>query len=496
MKYNRLSRRHFLEGVGGFTLALPFLPSLVGKAAAQGAPNQGLVLLAQPHGGLQGFYGPAADTRAGMSIQTLYSGHEVARRPIQDLVSNLGTETAISPVLGSFLNPYLNRMNLIRGLDVMFYLAHYGGHLLGNFVATHMENPALIGCPTLDWTLARPGGPLYGATVPVVRRVLINGWGESAMQALSYESPTTPATSTINMGWGQDTRDLFNVLFGGLTPTQGGGGSFVVDRVLEDFQRVTQSAYGLSTKMSTEDLQRLQGHIALLFDLQQRVNSTASCTPTPPTSPVSINIIGYSNYQTALNDMARMYALAFSCGVTRAWVQGILPLSNYSGDYHQDIAHNHANQQTELIRNYRKGAEGFAAFVRELNAIPNGLGGTLLDQAVVLYSHESGPTTHDTVELPMMMAGSGGGAFQTGQYLDFRNLNRVFTTTGPTTVYHGVPWNRFLGTIAQGFGLSPSSFPAYVNGGGYGQYYYEPAWGPIYAHQRADANTALPWLRA
>jgi len=34
MKYNRLNRRHFLQGVGA-TMTLPFLPSLLSRAEAQ-----------------------------------------------------------------------------------------------------------------------------------------------------------------------------------------------------------------------------------------------------------------------------------------------------------------------------------------------------------------------------------------------------------------------------------------------------------------------------
>ena len=74
----RQNRRQFLQGVGGFTLALPFLPSLVEKAHAQAAftPAPRMVMMATQHGAAyQENMFPAADH----AVQRLLGSDRQAR---------------------------------------------------------------------------------------------------------------------------------------------------------------------------------------------------------------------------------------------------------------------------------------------------------------------------------------------------------------------------------------------------------------------------------
>jgi hypothetical protein len=61
--------------------------------------------------------------------------------------------------------------------------------------------------------------------------------------------------------------------------------------------------------------------------------------------------------------------------------------------------------------------EQFAYFLEKLDSISDG-GGTLLDQSMVLYgSGISDGNRHDHGDLPIILAGSGGGKIRTGRYI-------------------------------------------------------------------------------
>ncbi len=167
MKYDSLSRRHFLQGVGGSLLALPLLPSLMPRAHASSLPtNKFLVLISSGHGGTghNSDWYPAelVDNleSAKLTKQVLFPAagaslpeHIIRHARLKNILStgsghemgNVDNGTPrLSYILGSFLNPYLDKMNFIRGMDgAMSYYGHswgvYGGH-----VWTDSKDPNLI----------------------------------------------------------------------------------------------------------------------------------------------------------------------------------------------------------------------------------------------------------------------------------------------------------------------------------------------------------------
>jgi hypothetical protein len=85
MKYNSITRRHFLQGAAGSFLALPFLPSLMSKAHAASVPNpKFFVMFWKGHGGLnlQNLYPITSHptVAAAMKSTTLYAAQNHAMR--------------------------------------------------------------------------------------------------------------------------------------------------------------------------------------------------------------------------------------------------------------------------------------------------------------------------------------------------------------------------------------------------------------------------------
>ena len=118
-----LSRRMILRGVGGFALALPFLPSLAEREAlAKGATGKPrLFWFGTDHGGAYDSNMFPSDSLLNTTA-TAVPGHTVHAGQLAATVNN-GTAT-LSPILrasSSTLTPALvGKMNVFRGLDVPF----------------------------------------------------------------------------------------------------------------------------------------------------------------------------------------------------------------------------------------------------------------------------------------------------------------------------------------------------------------------------------------
>jgi hypothetical protein len=167
-----VSRRIFLRGAGGALLAIPFLQSLLPKAAeaqAATAPKRFIVFKSFSTQLIKQWYPTFSgngytlknskyqDSRADGSTlltQKLVSGMPYSWAPLSDLQ----TPSGISGILGPKLNPFLDKLTLIRGLDFLPSVNHNFGGLLGNFSsctkATPCDADLLADVPTIDQVLA------------------------------------------------------------------------------------------------------------------------------------------------------------------------------------------------------------------------------------------------------------------------------------------------------------------------------------------------------
>src|SRR5262245_32751366 len=128
MSSDKFSRRFFLRGAGGVTLALPILPSLLtaSEARAQAATNRRCyVHLNLLQGGPSGSNMYPAD--ATLTDTLSYAGRNIRRGNLVGAAAN-GT-TKVSEVLAApstVLTPALiSKMNVLRGVDITFNVAHH-----------------------------------------------------------------------------------------------------------------------------------------------------------------------------------------------------------------------------------------------------------------------------------------------------------------------------------------------------------------------------------
>jgi hypothetical protein len=133
-----ISRRQMLRGIGGATLALPVLPSLLCRTAYAADPvftrPPRLFWVTTEHGGaFEASMFPSTSLLT--ASQALYSDHTVKSGAL--VATTSGSDTVLSPVLrapsSSLSAALVKKMNVLWGLDVPFYIAHNTGLHLGNY---------------------------------------------------------------------------------------------------------------------------------------------------------------------------------------------------------------------------------------------------------------------------------------------------------------------------------------------------------------------------
>jgi len=523
MKYDKFSRRHFLIGSGAFTLALPHLVSLMPKAHAQTLNNKFFVFMNTGHGALnQEHWAPRnfpAGTKTAFNLGSGYWNGYYAK--LTDVAAG-GDLTQLWQA--SFITPYLSKMNIIEGLDIGVYLGHHRG-LLGTYHnADQLDQSAIESTKwnSLDYFLSQsksfdPSGS---------HKLVVTQTGEQ--QSFYYNASGSRIDCQQVTGY---TQDVFKTLF----PNNGSTSNVattttvdqdavkrksIIDRVLSSYNGVLNSAYGPGKRISYHDKLVVQEHIDGMRDLEKKItslastsssSSSASCNALTTPSNVRISydyaqIYNQASEKVKWDIITDMMVNAIRCGASRLWS---LPLDNFNtfpvNDFHQEIPHMHtdAGVQQKILSNYRNAARDIYTLVlKKLNSSTGANGGTLLDQGLVVWSHESGRNTHDNDNTPVVTAGSAGGYFKTGYHVNYIDYTRTMygDWNGPQG-NPGIHYNRWLANIAMSMGASPSEFEK--NGQrGYGPFGANWHFGsnnssaPTYATYRSDLSKPLPFIVA
>lgn len=471
------NRRMFLRGAAGFVLAVPFLSSLA-KKEVKAAPGdrKRFVALATNHGGI--WQANMYPNEATLTQSMQYAGRPVRRGALSLEVAN--GVASLSPVLSAdssvLTSALAAKMNVLRGLDVSFYLAHHRGGHLGNFAENDgngSDAQMMTRRPTIDQILAW-SDTFYADLATIKERSLVVG--SNGMSAF-YTSPIDQSGEIQNLAPENDSLVLFNKIF---VPEEDPATvrPLVVDRVLENYKRLRNG----SRRLSNEDKQRLDDHLERLDELQRKLNVEVSCGEITPPSESSIDQYS-STFGVDPSAQRRFWQLqndviaaAFACDTSRIATMFVGDhFSSYAGDWHQDIAHQAqfpAGEQQQTIAAAHREFFGsvFLDLIAKLDAIPDGEG-TVLDGTLVQWTQEAGCMTHDPIELPVVTAGGAGAFFTTGNYADYRNLNKpAHQSSGDSAVssHTGLLYNQWLGNVLQAMGLSPSEFES-PDHGGYGE---------------------------
>ncbi|QDG53155.1 DUF1552 domain-containing protein [Persicimonas caeni] len=229
----------------------------------------------------------------------------------------------------------------------------------------------------------------------------------------------------------------------------------VLDFVREDLRQVKQKA-------SSVDRQRLEQHLTAIRELEGQLNTgdDRGFACEAPDQGSVIDPSKEANFPQVGKLMMDMLVASLACGLTRVaslqWSRSVSQIAHawagVSGRHH-DLSHegdSNTDAVESLVKINRWYAEQFAYLIDKMKQIPEG-DGTLLDNTLVVWANELGKgNSHTRNNVPYVIAGSGGGQWQTGRYLTFDDD----------------PHNNFLVSLCRAMGVQADTFgnPQYCTG--------------------------------
>ncbi len=445
-------RRELLAGLGGLGL-IPLLGERFARAQGPaGASPRRLVIFYTPNGTI----GPEWRPRGGETDFTL--GRIL---------------TPLAPLRSSLL--------VLGGVDMALADAGFGSHHtrgIGGLLTgrrTLMGNFRSAGPPTAGWAsgisidqhiaqhlVRTPGAATRFRTLELGVRVI----DAEVRGRISYLGPNQPVPPM------ESPYDVFDRIFtGGRPPGAGGvpipGGQ--AERLRAQRKSVLdflgQELAAARTHVGADDRARLDAHLESVRDIERRllIDSgaagpaavpVAGCTP-PALTP-RMDVQATENLPAVGRLQMDLLAGAFACDLARVatlqWTHAesnqTFPFIGVPGQHH---AMSHAGDgdvaaRESLTRINGFYAEQFRYLLEKLAAHREG-DRTLLDNTAVLWAIEIGKgNNHAHRDLPFLLAGSCGGAFRTGRFLDYQAQGR------------SQPHNNLLVSLANAMGLPDASF--------------------------------------
>jgi hypothetical protein len=403
-----LPRRTFLRGIGA-TLALPLLDAMVPALAAlaqtpaRRVPRLGFIYT--PNGVMQNLWTPAGE----------------------------GAGFELSPIL-SPLAPLRDRVLVVSGL------AHRQAESFGDGNADHHRATAAWLSGVHAWTRTTGLEIRLSTTADQIAAAIIGKDTRLPSLELALESPTSIACDSgadcfysNTVAWRTPTtplpaevhpRVVFERLFG-----DGGSAAerraamrktaSILDSVVEDAARLQQRLGPSDRARVTEYLDSVR---ALESRIQNADNETRRAPLDLPERPTDIP----ATFQEHARLMFELQVLAFQADITRVFTLLVgreQTNRTYAEigvpDGHHVVSHHQHNPvlvaKKAKIDTYH--VELLREFLEKLRATPDG-DGSLLDHAIVLYGSGLGDgDLHSHHDLPVLVAGGGGGQLKGGRHL-------------------------------------------------------------------------------
>jgi hypothetical protein len=247
-----------------------------------------------------------------------------------------------------------------------------------------------------------------------------SGYSCAYSSNLSWRGEATPMPKEVN------PRLVFDRLFAGNTRTETRQSQARRDQYNQsilDF--VADDASQLRARLGGSDQRRMDEYLSALRDLERRIIQSTR-VELPGGHAVSRPVGVPGDYQEHIRLMTDLLVLAFQTDVTRvATFVYANEGSNRSyrhinvPDGHHDLSHHAGNREKQhKIRQINRFHIGeFAYLLQKLHAIREG-DGTLLDNCMIAYgSGNSDGNRHNHDNLPIILAGKGGGTLTTGRHL-------------------------------------------------------------------------------
>jgi uncharacterized protein DUF1552 len=260
-----------------------------------------------------------------------------------------------------------------------------------------------------------------------------SGYACAYSNSISWKDATTPMAKERN------PRDVFERLFGNSIVSTGTSRRNRVRQSVLDL--VSEQAADLKGHLGRADQQKIEQYFSSVREIEQRISRAGQqrkqevATPdfqTPEEIPLDT--------QEHIRLMYDLMALAFQTDTTRIITfmsanEGSnrpYPMVGVNSGHHELSHHRSDAEKIEQLKKIDLFLVGeFARFLNKLKETPEGAG-NLLDNCMVMYgSGLSDGNRHQHDDLPIILAGGGGGTINTGRHLVIREgapLNNLFVS--------------------------------------------------------------------
>ena len=404
----QLSRRRFLRGTG-IALGLPWLESVASFGAATTAAKNSTaprrMAVCFFGNGVNPHHWGANQTPGGLELlQTL--------KPLEPLKDKLLVLKGLwNPTTVQGPGGHYPKMNLLSGLKVKQTTTDVEvGLTMDQIIAAQVGKRT----PVANLTLGTEG-PKYSTD---------SGFTSIYSAYVSWSSPTTPAPKEIY------PQQAFDQLFDDGSKRK--RDKSVLDLVLGD-------ANALRTRLSRRDTQKLDEYLTSVRELEQRIERAEKFSkaetngqgwqPSVKTPTMQRPAAGIpARQEEHLRLMMDIMVLALQMDRTRvATMMMTNDLSQMNYDFlgikggQHELSH-HANDPDRLAL-YQKANEymvkAWAETLQKMHDTNEGERSLLENSMVMLTSSLWDGNAHDSTQLPLLLAGGGGGTIKGGRMLDY-----------------------------------------------------------------------------
>jgi hypothetical protein len=440
----RLSRRALLRGAGA-ALALPWLEAMVPREARGQA--------------------------AAPPVRALFVYFPTGYRVGNWVTRAAGTYTDVTlPAIASSLTPYIPQLNLVTGTGNMPATVGNGGdgihaRATGTFLTCEiLQKTGFAAGISADQVIARSVGtttcvPSLALGIPGERLPGFDedGYGEVYLDNVSFVGPRA------NVQKDNNPQSLFKRLITCSGIPTSGGTSAPVDPALAErtaFEKSVMSGVkGEATRLmgclGQADRARLDQYFTSITELEQRFQTMPMAPAAGCVQPAMPPAAG-ATYADSIQLMIDVMLFAFQCGLTRVatlMMDGAFSRRNYGlpdidgVDYIHGLSHGEIGGKTvdhpRWVKITTHFFANFAMLLGKMSAINEG-GSTMLGNSIVYINSEFGDgDAHDQFQLPLIVAGGGGGKLRSGRHIALPNKT---------------PVSNVILTIMQAMGVNQTSF--------------------------------------
>ena len=340
-----------------------------------------------------------------------------------------GRGLQLSPILEP-LAPFRDQLLVLSGLKANWNYIHAGasGSFLTGTTRGGRNEIEIIADVSMDQLLARHFADqtqvpsLELAVDPPANAGACTGNLSCVYtHTLSWRSPTQP----LPMEW--NPRAVFETLFGDSGSTERAARESRLQQRKSLLDSVSEKLSDLKRQLGAEDQHKVEQYSEAIRDVERRIQKAEE------QSDLELPAIDQPQgapavFEDHLELMLDLQLLAFQADLTRV-ISFMLSKEQSARPYPQigvAEAHHplsHHNDVPELVEHMSKinryHAELFAAYLAKLRATPDG-DGTLLDNVTILYGAGiSNSNRHSGDNLPLLLAGGGGGRINGGRHLKY-----------------------------------------------------------------------------